>query len=444
MPEKFRRLVVVWLCCLVSGAAGDLSQATAQPSDDEPTANALNWPQWRGPQENGIAPNQTIPLEWSSQKNVIFRVPLPGPSGATPVVWGERIFLTSADGDDLLLMCFDTAGTQRWSKKITTDNQVVREGEGNSASPSPITDGQHVWAMFGDGTLVCLTVEGEEVWRKDLQRDYGKFEIQFGMTSSPVLHQGSLYLQLIHGVWNDDPSQGTLAALDANTGQEQWKTIRQTPAVAENKHSYASPVIFDNDQYHYLISHGADYVMAHDLKSGKEIWRCGGMNPTENYNQFLRFVASPAVGKNLIVVPSAKGGSVLAIRPGGAGDITDSPFVVWKLEKGTPDVPSPIVTDDLVYLCRENGILVCVDAQSGEEYYAERTDSHLHRASPVLIGNTVLLTSRRGVTTVVQTGKQFRQLAVNDLEATISASPAIAGGRIYLRTFDALYAIGEK
>jgi len=402
------------------------------------------WPQWRGPAGTGIAAASGFPSEWSTEENVLCRVPLPGQAGSTPVFAGNQIFLTSADGDDLLLMCFSTDGELIWSRKVTSGNQVARVDEGNSASASPITDGQHVWAMFGDGTLVCFTVDGAEVWRKDLQREYGQFEIQFGMTSTPVMHEGNIYIQLIHGAWNNVPSVGTVAAMDAATGDEKWRTKRETSAISENKHSYASPVIYQDDEYRYLLCHGADYVTAHDLETGREIWRCGGLNPKDRYNEFLRFVASPAVGPGLIVVPTAKSGPVVAIRPGGQGDITDSEFVVWQAQRVTPDVPSPLVTEDYVYLCRENGAVVCLDAKTGEVYYNERTNGHNHRASPVLSGDRWLITSRQGVITVLQTGPEFKVLAVNDMGESISASPVIMGDRIYIRSFDALYAIGLK
>lgn len=410
-----------------------------------PTAGAEDlWPQWRGPAGTGIVAGSEFPSEWNAEKNVLFRVPLPGPAGSTPVIAGDRIFLTTAAGDDLHLLCFSTAGQLQWDRKVTTGNQTARVDEGNSASPSPITDGQLVWAMFGDGSLVCFTVDGQEVWRRALQEDYGAFEIQFGMTSTPVMHDGTLYLQLIHGKWNRDPSLGVLAALDAKTGEQKWQVIRKTDAISENKHSYASPVIYDDGTHRFLVSHGADYVTAHDLADGQEIWRCGGLNPKDNYNEYLRFVASPAVGKGLIVVPTAKGGPVIAIKPGGKGDITGSEFIAWVADKVTPDVPSPIVTEDFVYLCRENGIVVCLDAKTGEVLYNERTNGHNHRASPVLSGDRWLITSRQGEITVLKTGPDFRVLAENKMGEPIAASPVIMGDRVYIRSFDALYAIGLK
>jgi outer membrane protein assembly factor BamB len=402
------------------------------------------WPQWRGPEGTGVVAASNFPLQWSNEANVLFRFPLPGPAGSTPVVTGDRIFLTTAAGDDLHLLCVSTKGEELWNRKVTTGNQTARGDEGNSASPSPSTDGKHVWAMFGDGSLVCFTIDGEEVWRRDLQADYGAFDIQFGMTSTPVLHHGVLYLQLIHGPWNREPSVGILAALDAQTGEQKWQVKRETDAISENKHSYASPVIYDDGTHKYFISHGADYVTGHDLETGAEIWRCGGLNPTSNYNEFLRFVASPAVGPGLIVVPTAKGGPVIAIRPGGTGDITNTEFVAWKAQETTPDVPSPIVTEKYVYLCREDGKAVCLDAKTGEVLYVERTNGHLHRASPVLIGDRWLITSRRGVVTVLEAGPYFKVLATNDLKEPIASSPVIIGDRLYIRSFDALYAIGTK
>ncbi|MBL8891289.1 MAG: PQQ-binding-like beta-propeller repeat protein [Planctomycetaceae bacterium] len=402
------------------------------------------WPQWRGANGNGIVPPSNFPLKWSNEENVLFRYPLPGPAGSTPVVAGDRIFLTTAAGDDLHLLCLSTSGQELWNRKITTGNQTARGDEGNSAAPSPFTDGKHVWAMFGNGTLVCFTVDGEETWRRDLQADYGAFDIQFGMTSTPVLHDGVIFLQLIHGPWNREPSVGVLAALDAKTGEQKWMVKRQTDAYSENKHSYASPVIYDDGTYRYFICHGADYVTGHDLETGAEIWRCGGLNPASNYNEYLRFVSSPAVGPGLIVAPTAKSGAVIAIRPGGKGDITGSEFVAWKVEEVTPDVPSPIVTDKYVYLCRENGIVVCLDSKTGDVLYKERTNGHNHRASPVLSGDRWLITSRQGVITVLKAGSDFEVLAVNEMKEPIASSPVIVGDRLYIRSFDALYAIGTK
>jgi len=406
---------------------------------------AENWPQWRGPHGNGVSTETNVPVTWGPEKNIAWRLELPGPAGATPVIWEDRIFVSTVDGGDLALMCVSTDGKPLWKRVVGKGNKNVRGDEGNYASPTPVTDGEHVWVFFGEGSLACFDFEGNEVWSKNMQKAYGKFEIQFGMSSTPVLHGGKLYFQLIHGKWSTEPSRGTVVALDKATGKEVWKTLRLTDAVNENKHSYASPILYDDGKLQYLLTHGADYVIAYDLEDGSEIWRCGNLNPKSNYNDTLRLVASPAAAPGLIVVPSAKGGPVLGLRPDLKGNVTqDESAYKWIMDRGTPDVPSPLIYGGLVYLCRENGNLICLDAETGEKVYEERTVAERHRASPVYADGYVYLTARNsGTVTVVKAGREFEIVSKNTLGEAISASPAVSNGRIYLRSFEALYAVGE-
>ncbi len=221
-------------------------------------------------------------------------------------------------------------------------------------------------------------------------------------------------------------------ALDKLTGQEIWKQTRKSDARAECEHSYASPVLYRHGKLELLLTHGCDYVVAHRLSDGAEAWRCGGLNPPAKYNPTLRFVASPLPGPGFVVVPSAKNGPVLCLDPTSQGDITSSEEGhFWTRPHETPDVPSPLAVDGLVYLCRENGNLICMDAKTGEQYYMNRTHADRHRASPVYADGKIFLTSRDGTVTVVKAGKQFEVLATNTLGESISSSPAISGGRIY-------------
>lgn len=406
-----------------------------------------HWPNWRGPHGDGISGEQNVPQQWDREKNVRWRLPLPGPAGATPVVWGDRIFLTSVgeNDDDLLLLCANTAGKLLWTRKVGGGNEAVRGDEGNFASPSPSTDGEHVVTFMANGLLACYDMQGNEIWKKDMQQEYGAFDIQFGLSSTPLLDGDRLYVQLIHGPWNEDPHQGLIIALDKKTGKEIWKHERATDAIDECKHSYTSPVLYEDDRQRFLITHGADYVIAHRLEDGSEIWRCGNLNPKGTYNNTLRFVASPACGPGLIVVPTAKQGKVVGLRPGGSGDITDSEkFVAWTLPRNTPDVPSPLIHDGLVYLCRENGNLMALDAETGELLYEKRTTRDRHRASPVYAGGNLYLTARNGVVTVVKAGRDFEIVAQNDIGEPITASPVFADGQLYLRTLKSLYAIGPQ
>jgi outer membrane protein assembly factor BamB len=400
-------------------------------------AAADNWPQWRGPDGDGVSTETNLPTEWSSTTNVAWKLPLPGMGGGTPAVWGDRIFLTSADGNDLVLLCVSTEGKQLWKREFGHGDRKVQRGpEGNYASPSPSTDGKYVYAFAGTGDFACFDTDGKEIWKFNAQDRYGKFRIQFGIHNTPVLYGDRLYFQLIHD------GAALVVALDKKTGEEVWKVERQSDGTAENKHSYASPVLWKNGKEAYLISHGNDYAIAHRLEDGKEIWRLADLNPKSKYDYTLRFVSSPVATPDLIVVPSAKRGPTVAIKPDVTGLVrAGDKQVQWRLPI-TPDVPSPLVHDGLVYLCMQDGRLLCLDAKDGKQLYSERTHPAIYRGSPVYGDGKVYLTARDGTITVVKAGPKFEVLATNKLPEQISASPAISNGRIYLRGWENLYAIG--
>lgn len=408
---------------------------------------ADEWPNWRGPENNGVCAEKNLPLSWDAQRNIAWKLELPGPAGATPVIWNDRIFLTSTDEDGhLLLLAVGADGKVVWERTISQGNRNVRGDEGNSASPSPVTDGQRVWVFFSNGILACYTVDGSELWKFDVQDRYGKLNIQFGMTSTPVVEQGVLYQQLIHGDGNSKTREAVVFAIDAVTGKELWKADRPSDAHTENEHSYASPILYNDGERKFLISHGADFVVAHDLMDGHELWRCGDLNKKSNYDPTLRFVASPATAKGIIVVPSAKKGPIVALKPNGTGDITQNSDAYWWTSPRTPDVPSPLIVGDLVYLCMENGDLAILRAKTGEQLDYQRTHRHRHRSSPVYADGHIYMTARDGTTTVVKANERVEivaenKLAEDDLSEAISASPAISNGTIYLRTFKYLWAI---
>ncbi len=401
---------------------------------------ADNWPAWRGPNGNGISQETGLPTEWNDQKNILWKFKLPGMAGSTPCCWGERIFLTSEEGKDLMLLCIDTEGKLVWKQKVAAgEGRKVRSDEGNSSSPSPSTDGEFVYVFMGTGDLCCYDFTGKQKWHVDIQKKYGRFRIQFGMHMTPVLYQDRLYLQLIHsgGAW--------VIAIDKKTGDEVWKVERPSDGRDECEHSYASPTIWQNDGKAFLIVHGNDYTTGHQLADGKEIWRLGQLNPKDRYNNTLRFVATPLATPELIIVPTAKNGQVVGLKPDAKGNVgPGSSFEKWRKARGTPDVPSPLYHDGLVYLCRENGVLNCLDAATGQEIYQQRMHPARYRASPIYADGKIYCTARDGTVTVVKAGRQFESLAVNKLNDQISSSPIVANGRIYLRGYDNLYAIGFK
>jgi len=401
-----------------------------------PLAQADHWPQWRGPTSDGISKETGVPIEWGESKNVLWKAPMPGMGGSTPIVWGERIFLTSADAKDLVLLCLSTEGKELWRRKLGTGDRRYFRGEGNDASASPSTDGKHVYCYFGTGDLACFDLDGNEAWKFNAQERYGNFRIMHGMHVTPLLHEDRLYLPLLHsnGMW--------VLAFDKANGKEVWKVERKTDGRGEGEHSYASPCLWRRGNDAYLVVHGCDYTTAHQLSDGAEIWRLGDLNPKGNYNATLRFVASPLATPEMIIVPTAKGGPVIAVKPDSKGAISaGSAAEQWRMPRGTPDVPSPLIHDGLLYLCRENGFLSSHDAKTGQEHYRERLHAGLYRASPVYADGKVYLTSRDGVFSVVKTGPKFEVLATNRLPDTFTASPVISNGRIYLRGFGNLYAI---
>lgn len=407
-------------------------------------AAAEDWPHWRGPRMNGVSTETDAPTQWSATENVVWRRELPGPAGSTPIAVGGKVFLTTVAEEELALDAYDAAtGELVWRRTVSVGADTFRGDEGNLASPSPSTDGEHVVAAMGDGRMACYTVDGRPVWKVDLSDKLGTLDIQFGYASTPIVSDGRVYLQWIHGDGDPATHEARAACLDLANGDTLWSTRRVTQARDECEHAYSSPILAGEGANRVFITHGADYVVAYDPDSGQERWRLGGLNRLVNYHSTLRFVASPAAADGLVIAPTAKKGAVAAIALGGRGDLTGESHERWRLSGGTPDVPSPIIDGGLVYLCGENGNLTCLNAANGDRVYRKRTVADRHRASPLLAGGKLYLTSRRGVITVVRAGSDFEVLATNDLGEPMSSSPIVSNGVLYLRTFEALYAIAE-
>jgi outer membrane protein assembly factor BamB len=413
-------------------------------------AQADNWPQWRGPTHDGISKEANLPSEWSTGKNLVWTLPMPGMGGSTPAVWGDRIFVTSEDGSDLVLICVTVQGKELWKTKLGTGKQRFRADEGNQASPSPSTDGKHVYTFFGTGDFACCDFDGKVIWNFNAQEKYGKFDILHGMHVTPLLHGDRLYLSLLHagGQW--------VIAFDKATGREVWKVERPTDGFFEGTHSYASPVLWQRGNQEYLVVHGCDYTTAHRLADGKEIWRLGDLNPKDGYDRTFRIIASPTATPDLIIVPTCKAGPVVAIKSDAKDAIkAGSPFEQWRITGGgrnqpnkTPDVPCPLVHEGLVYLVRQygrdQGSLICLDLKTGKELYQAPLHAARYRASPVYADGKIYLVARDGMVTVVKPGTKSEKLAQFQMPDQIAATPAIANGRIYLRGFQNLYAVGQK
>jgi outer membrane protein assembly factor BamB len=402
-------------------------------------ARADHWPRWRGPDNNGVSKEKNLPAVFSETKNLAWKLSLPGRGSSTPAIWGDHIFLTGAEGNDLSLWCISTAGKMLWKRTVgAVVRSDIKKGEGNDASSSPSTDGKHVFCYFGPGYLACFDFAGKEIWKFNVQKRYGNFKILHGMHITPLLHEDRLYMALLTngGHW--------VIALDTKTGDEAWKVARPTDAFSESREAYTSPCLWKNGKEMNLVVLGCDYTTGHRLSDGKEVWRLGDLNPKNSGAH--RIIASPVAEGEDLIIPTCRGLVVVALKQGASGTIKKgSPMEAWRNGTGSPDVPSPLVHDGIAYLQRENGVLICVDAKTGKQHYeTERLSEGRYRSTPIFADGKIYTIGRdSGVVTVVKAGSTFEQLARNQFKDEFTASPAVSNGRIYLRSFQTLYAISE-
>jgi outer membrane protein assembly factor BamB len=400
-------------------------------------AHAENWPAWRGPAANGISRETNLPARWSKTENITWKLDLPEWSGSTAIIWGEHIFLNVAQGTDLHLWAVDrTKGQPIWKRHLSAGNHQERKQ--NMSSPSPVTDGRHVWVMTGTGILKAFDFGGKEIWTRDIQKDYGRFGLNWGYASSPLLHEDALFVQVLHGMKTDDPSY--LLRIDTASGKTLWRVERPTKAIRESPDSYTTPALLRYGNTTEIVVTGGDVVTGHDPATGKELWRSDGLNPTNNPS--YRIVASPVVFGEMIYAPTRER-PLLALRAGGRGDITSS-HRVFAFESG-PDVPTPVTDGQYLYVVRDNGVMFCLDAKTGKTIYGPaRLKPGTYSGSPVLADNKIYVTNEDGVTMVVRAGPKFEVMAENDFGEYTLSSPAISQGQLFIRTDKALYAIGRR
>ena len=429
-----------------------------------------NWPHWRGPHHNGISDAKNLPMKWSPTENIVWKIPLPSWSAATPIIWGDRIFITSPSksepkpepeqkqvqeqsqtqrrrrrsaldpgGPKLLLFCIAKKdGKILWERELDDKNQIHRKQ--NDATPSPVTDGRYVWAVTGTGKVAAFDMNGTPVWTKDLQKDYGPFGHNWGYGSSPLLHNGSLIVEVLHGMKTDDPSY--IVSLNAATGEVQWHQERPTDAEMESPDAYTTPVLLEHKGKTQIVISGGDYVTGHDFETGKEIWRAAGLNPLKRRN--YRVVPTPIIMDGIIYAPTRKK-PLLALKVGGTGDITES-HLVWKYEgSAAPDVPSPVSDGKYFYMVDDRGLVTSLDAKTGTLIWGpETTTEGIVSASPILVDGKLYIINEKGVTSIVSVGPEFKLLATNELDGSYTlASPAVSGSQLLIRTSTHLYCIEQ-
>ena len=374
-------------------------------------------------------------------RNVAWKLAMPARSGSTPVVWGDLVFLNVAvDDEDIELWCLDRdTGRTLWTQHLSGGNRRARKQ--NMSSPSPVTDGERVWALAGTGVLRAFDVTGRPLWTRDIPASYGAFGLLFGYASSPLLHDGALYVQVLHGMLTDDPSY--LLRIDAGTGATVWRVERPTAARHESPDAYTTPTLLEHDGRTAIVVSGGDVVTGHDSETGRELWRVDGLNPAQAPN--YRIVASPIVRGGVVFAPT-RVRPLLALRPRRRGDLDDQfeAQVLWSTDNG-PDVPTPVTDGQYFYVVNDNGIVFVLDAATGDPVYGpERIRRGVYSASLVLADGKVYATSEDAVTTVLRAGPVFEVLAENDLDDYCLSSPAVSEGQIFIRTSGYLYAIGQR
>ncbi len=411
-----------------------------------------NWHHWRGPEANGTAPRADPPVTWDREKNVKWKAPLPGRGSATPIVWGELVFVLTAVETDrtaeadkptradprfekktvapnhyyrFVVLCFDRrTGKLRWQRTAT--EQVPHEGHHPThsyAAGSPTTDGRFLYVSFGSRGTYCYDLEGNLRWQRDLGRLNTR--LGWGEAVTPVLHGDSLLLN-----W-DQEADSALVCLDARTGETKWRADR------DEKTSWNTPLVVAHKGRHQVIVNATRRVRAYDLETGKELWQCGGMT----VNAIPSVVARDGVA---YCMSGYRGAAAFALPLDAAGDVTDADMVLWRCTRGTPYVPSPLLAGDRLYFTQANEtLLTSLDVKTGRPILDRVRLPGLtgFYASPVAAAGRIYLVDREGTTLVIEQGDRLKVLATNRLDDPVDASPAAVGKQLFLRGQKYLYCI---
>lgn len=424
-------------------------------------SRAENWPQWRGPSSLGVSQESALPTDWSADQNLAWKAPLSGLGASSPIVWGDRVFVTSQvgraplQGDShpglarenatlvarekpiggargeadrtifLVVEVFNrTDGRRLWEYRTEATGALPRLHEKhNLASSTPTTDGERVYAWFGTGQLVALDMQGRAVWTRHLGREYSPFDINWGHGSSPVLYEDLLILLCDHA------SASYLLALDKRTGRERWKVDR-----GEGLSSHSTPLVVPTPRGAELIVNSSERVDAYDPATGTFLWHAGQPRQTP--------VPSPIFHDGVIYLSRGyRSSPVMAIRPGGRGDASVS-HLDWQTPTGAAYTSSLVYYRGLLYMTNDIGVLTCADAKTGERLWQTRLDG-IFFASPVAGDGKLYLVSETGETLVLRAGRTPDIVARNDLGERFLASPAISNGQVFLRSDGTLFGIGK-
>ncbi len=395
--------------------------------------HAAEWPCWRGPDGLGVSAEKNLPTVWSKEQNIAWKLELPGKGASSPIVVGDRVYVTTQTKETAMrVLAVDRRfGTVAWEREVAQGKQRANDIH-NMATPTAVSDGQHVWARFGTGDLACLdAADGKIVWHRNLGKEFGNYNANHGMGTSPMLLDGRLFVAVMH------QGQSFLLALDAKTGKDAWKKDRNLGPTDEAQDSYSSPIFIHARGGNQVVLAGAEAVNAYEPATGAVLWSHGGLKVA---HAFGRTIAGPtAAGETVVVVASGfqNRGYTVAVAAG-SGEVKDR---LWTLSKYSSDCPTPLIYEGKVYCIRDDGNASCLDVNTGEVHWQERLFSENVKVSPVAGDRKVYFTSGQGNCHVVRASTKFELLAKNELGESTLATPAISDGQLFIRTDARLYCV---
>ncbi|UCC97559.1 MAG: PQQ-like beta-propeller repeat protein [Phycisphaerales bacterium] len=418
------------------------------------SVQATDWPQWRGPFFNGSTDENNLPQSWSETENVAWISPLPGPSGATPVICGGRVFVSSMveKGPDFVALCFEAKdGKKLWEKHVGSDTR--RFPRNNMASPSPVTDGKHVFFLYASGDLVCVDYEGNELWSRNIEAEYGNLCLQFGYGSSPLLYNDKLFVLVVRRnkpypqgrAKEDGPLDSFLMAVDPKNGKTLWKQQRPTNAFDEGMETYSTPIPFDRDGRTEILNTGADFVTAHDPECGAELWRF------EYWTRKVRdsrIIPSLVTGDGLIFGTRHKRGGVFALEPAGPGNSPEA-RIVWEFAGPAPDCSTPLFYQGRLYVLdgiKGDKVVTCLDPRTARPFWQGGLGGRGPWRASLTAGDGKLycINETGEIVVLAAGGDEFRILFEAKIDETpIQSSIAIADGHLFIRTAKNLHCIGK-
>lgn len=433
--------------------------------------HAGNWENWRGPNFNGSTTEKNLPTTFSRTENVVWTAAMPGPSGATPVVWGDYVFVSSTD--DTAKTCVAIAldrktGKELWRVKVA--DGAGKDRMSTFSNSSPVTDGKHVWFFYGNGEMVSFDMKGKEVWRRNIEKDYGQFAFQWTFSTSPLLHDGRLYLQVlqrdvpVNGRGRKDgPNESYLLALDPATGKELWKVLRPAEASQESLEAFTTPTPYKHAGREELLIAGGDCISGHDPDTGKEYWRWGTWNPTRIGH--WRLVPSPTAGAGIVLACAPKDSPIYAVKLGGKGTLATTTDLAWQsyvqnteatnqaarsldTRDLSSDVPTPLFYEGRFYVLNGNKRkLLCVEP-SGKIVWSGELGRGNFQSSPTAADGKIYMMNFPGEVFVVQAGgnefKLLHSAPMAEGENTLRASIPISQGQLFIRTSKTLYCVANK